>query len=132
MRAVYQAAAEQWKKTDHAHALATLHDNGHDRDLACVGCHTVGFLRPGGTRDWTTLTEQFANVGCESCHGASVVHVRSINKRKGTSRKVAAEVCLGCHTHNQNLGPFNYEAALKLILGPGHGAPLPVQPVAQP
>ncbi|HKQ70939.1 MAG TPA: hypothetical protein VJT73_16450 [Polyangiaceae bacterium] len=49
--------------------------------------------------------------------------MRSRNKRDGTSRKVDATVCLGCHTPDQNLGTFDYAVAVKAILGPGHGAP---------
>ena len=114
---------EQWKTTDHAHALITLQKNKHDRDPACLGCHMTGYLQPGGTRRFETLMTYMANVGCESCHGPSAAHVRAIDKKQGTSRKVTAEVCLGCHTPDQNIGPFEYAEALKAVLGPGHGAP---------
>jgi hypothetical protein len=117
------AATEQWKTTDHAQAMAVLKKNHRERDLSCVGCHTTGYLQPGGTQNIDTALTQFAEVGCESCHGPSALHVRSIDKKKGTSLKVDATVCLGCHTPDQNLGPFDYEAALASILGPGHGAP---------
>jgi hypothetical protein len=118
----HQPALAQWKTTDHAQAFATLKKKKHDRDPSCLGCHMTGFLQPGGTRSIATAAEQFSDVGCESCHGPSTAHVRSNNKKKGTSRKVAATVCLGCHTHDQNFGPFDYAAAVKAILGPGHGA----------
>jgi hypothetical protein len=121
--ACHQREAEQWATTDHAHALETLKAKGHDRDPGCLGCHLTGFLGPGGTRNLKTATTFFANVGCESCHGPSVDHVRSETKHVGTSRKVAEVVCLGCHTPDQNLGPFDYAAALKDVLGPGHGMP---------
>lgn len=116
-------AFEQWKTTDHAHALATLIRKKRNHDAACLGCHSVGFLQPGGTRSLETATTFFANVGCESCHGPGVGHVRSVDKKKGTARKVPETVCLGCHTADQTLGPFEYAKAVKEILGPGHGAP---------
>jgi hypothetical protein len=112
---------EQWKTTDHAEALATLKKNKHDLEPACLGCHMTGYLQPGGTRRFETLMTHLPNVGCESCHGGSALHVRSVNKKEGTSRKVGAEVCLGCHTPDQNIGPFEYAVALKSVLGPGHG-----------
>ncbi len=115
----------QWKTTDHADAMATLKKKGHDHDPACIGCHTTGYLLPGGTRYVETAVEKFADVGCECCHGPSAPHVRSVDKKKGTSRKVGAEVCLGCHTPDQNVGAFDYDSAVASILGPGHGAPLP-------
>lgn len=118
----HKEATEQWNTTDHAQALATLKKNKHDREPACLGCHMTGYLQPGGTRSFETLMTYMANVGCESCHGPSVAHVRSPDKKHGTSRTVGPEVCLGCHTNDQNLGPFDYATAVKAILGPGHGA----------
>jgi hypothetical protein len=116
-------AVEQWKTTDHAHAFATLVKAKRDHDPACLGCHTVGFLQPGGTRDMPMARGQFATVGCEGCHGPSAAHVRAVDKKQGTVRAVDAVVCLGCHTPDQNVGPFDPVAAIKEILGPGHGAP---------
>jgi len=116
-------AAEQWKTTDHAHALATLKKSGHDHDRECIGCHTTGYLLAGGTRRVKTAVEQFSDVGCECCHGPSVNHIRSLNKKKGTSRKVDPAICLGCHTIDRNGDLFDAVTAMKEILGPGHGAP---------
>jgi Cytochrome c554 and c-prime len=115
----------QWKTTDHADALATLTKAKHGRDPACVGCHTMGFLQAGGTHDMVMTLGGFANVGCESCHGGSAIHVRSTDKKKGTSEHVEPILCLGCHTPDQNRGPFDPIAAMKEIVGPGHGLPAP-------
>ncbi len=112
---------QQWSSTDHAHAFATLEHAKHSHDPECLGCHTVAYLQPGGTRSQETLTGYFLNVGCEACHGPSAYHVRSIDKKIGTSRRVGAEVCYGCHTPDQNIGAFDYEKALKAVLGPSHG-----------
>jgi Cytochrome c554 and c-prime len=118
----HEAAIAYWKTTDHADAMATLKKKGHDSDPACIGCHMTGYLQPGGTRSIETARQQFADVGCECCHGPSALHVRSMDKKKGTSRKVEATVCFGCHTSDQNLGAFDYAAAVRSIVGPGHGA----------
>jgi hypothetical protein len=118
--------AAQWRTTDHAHAFATLKAKGHDREPLCIGCHMTGFLLPGGPQNFETATTQFTDVGCEACHGPSVEHVVSVDKHKGTSRRVDPGVCLGCHTPDQNLGDFVVAEAMKEIVGPGHGlAPAP-------
>jgi hypothetical protein len=113
----------QWTTTDHAHAFATLKKAKHDKDPNCLGCHVVGFLQFGGTRDLVMARGQFSDVGCEACHGPSAPHVRAIDKKEGTVRAVDPIVCLGCHTPDQNIGAFDPVAAMKELLGPGHGAP---------
>ncbi|MES1208767.1 MAG: multiheme c-type cytochrome [Pseudomonadota bacterium] len=120
----HMAQAAQWNTTDHAHAFETLAKVGKGRDPACMGCHFTGFLLPGGAQNFETAA-QFQNVGCESCHGPSVAHVASTNKRTGTSRTVEPVICLGCHTPDQNIGPFTVAAAMKEIVGPGHGVAAP-------
>jgi hypothetical protein len=119
----HEKTVKQWETTDHAHAFATLTRAKRDRDPECLGCHTIGFLQPGGTRDFVMARGQFANVGCEGCHGPSAAHVRAIDKHQGTVRAVDPVVCLGCHTPDQNVGSFDPVASMKEILGPGHGAP---------
>jgi hypothetical protein len=119
----HEKAVKQWETTSHATALATLKRGKRDRDKACLGCHVMGFLQPGGTRDWVMVADGFANVGCEACHGPSAEHVRSVDKKLGTSRKVDPITCLGCHTPDQNLSDFDPAASMKEILGPGHGMP---------
>jgi 2',3'-cyclic-nucleotide 2'-phosphodiesterase (5'-nucleotidase family) len=119
----HRANFAQWKTTDHADAMATLKKSGHDHDPACIACHTTGYLQRGGTNNVETAVNQFADVGCETCHGPSALHVRSVDKKRGTSRKVDPIVCLGCHTPDQNLGTFDVRAAMASILGPEHGTP---------
>jgi len=118
----HPAQAEQWRKTDHAHDFETLVDAGKSRDPACMGCHFTGFLLRGGAQNFESAA-QFQDVGCESCHGPSDAHVASVDKRVGTSRAVDPIVCLGCHTPDQNRGPFVVADAMKEIVGPGHGLP---------
>jgi hypothetical protein len=119
----HQSQVAQWRTTDHGHAFATLQAKGHDREPLCIGCHMTGFLLPGGPQNFETARTQFTDVGCEACHGPSVEHVVSVDKHKGTSRKVDPLVCLGCHTPDQNLGDFVVADAMKEVVGPGHGLP---------
>ncbi len=119
-------AQKQWEGTAHAHALATLQKRGRDHDPGCITCHTTGFERPGGTRVMKTATTFFANVGCESCHGPGVEHVRATDKKQGIRKAVPVTVCRECHTADQTNGEFDYPLFVKAVLGPGHG--LPPQP----
>jgi hypothetical protein len=119
----HEKQVAQWKTTDHAHAYATLARGKHQKDPACLGCHVMGFLQPGGTRDIVMVEGGFSDVGCEACHGPSAEHVRSVDKKIGTKRKVDPIVCLGCHTPDQNVADFDPVAAMKDIVGPGHGVP---------
>jgi hypothetical protein len=128
----HEKAVAQWKTTDHAHAFETLVKAKRDRDPNCLGCHTIGFLQTGGTRDFVMARTQFADVGCEGCHGPSAPHVRSVDKHLGTVRKADPVACLGCHTPDQNVGSFDPVASMKEILGPGHGAPAPAGPAPAP
>ena len=116
----HDAATKQFKTTAHASALQTLQSKGRGRDRYCFTCHTTGFAQPGGTRSLDTAITYFGEVGCESCHGPSVRHVR-LNRAQGTRRQVPESVCLGCHRRDQQPEPFDYRAALTLVLGPGHG-----------
>lgn len=116
----HESAVKQWHTTPHAAAMQTLESKGRQRDPYCFGCHVTAFRRPGGTKSLETATTYFAGVGCESCHGPSVAHVRA-DKATGTRRDVPAAVCLECHRADQQPEPFDYQQALKLVLGPGHG-----------
>jgi hypothetical protein len=118
----HKPAMEQWKTTAHAFALETLRKRGRDKDPDCLRCHTTGFMQPGGTRSVRTAITYFADVGCESCHGPSVDHIRAQNKT-GTVLEAPPEVCVVCHTPEQTDGEFDYADAMKRVLGPGHGAP---------
>jgi hypothetical protein len=116
----HQSAVEQWEKTAHAAGLMTLQAKGRGRDPYCFGCHLTAFQQPGGTRSLDTAITYFNGVGCESCHGPSVLHVRA-NRATHTRRQVPESVCLTCHRDDQQPEPFDYAAAMKLVLGPGHG-----------
>ena len=127
-----------WDKTKHAHALAALTRVGHDRDPGCIGCHTTGYLQPGGPADPTTARDRFANVGCESCHGPGQIHAESrarddvTNKARGKLPPVSQASCRGCHTEELMGGNFDYARLAAAILGPGHGRTTPLAPGAKP
>jgi hypothetical protein len=112
---------DQQKKTAHVASLDTLAARGRQRDPYCLGCHTVAWLRKGGTRNLETATTYFGDVGCESCHGPSAQHIRT-EKKTDTRRAVPEAVCLECHRPDQSPEPFDYSAALPLVLGPHHQA----------
>jgi 2',3'-cyclic-nucleotide 2'-phosphodiesterase (5'-nucleotidase family) len=116
----HKEAQKHFLTTAHATAMDTLVNKGRDRDPECLRCHSTGFDRPGGTRNMATAASFFAGVGCESCHGPSAAHVRANNKT-GTRRQVPESVCLECHTEKQSAVPLDYAAAMKEVLGPGHG-----------
>jgi hypothetical protein len=121
-----------WKTTKHAHAIATLQKKGRAKDPSCIGCHTTGYLQAGGTRFAAAALDRFADVGCESCHGPSLAHITTEDRKQGTRRKVEETVCRGCHTPDQTNNEFDYALFTKAILGPGHGFPAPAAPAAPP
>jgi hypothetical protein len=118
----HEAAARFFETTPHAHALATLTSAHRERDPACAGCHTTGFMQPGGTWNIALATQHLKDVGCEACHGPSLGHISLDDKKATTRRLVPDTVCLGCHTPDQSRRAFDLAAARAAILGPGHGA----------
>ena len=111
--------------TKHAHALEALALPGRerrDRDPTCVGCHTTGFMLPGGTWSIALAADKLKNVGCESCHGPTLGHISLADKKTSTHRQVPETVCRGCHTPDQTNGEFDYQKFRAAIVGPGHGA----------
>jgi len=125
-KACHASQFAQWASTDHAHAFASLTD-GREKEPGCMGCHMTGFLVPDGVQNFESA-HYFVDVGCEDCHGPSTAHVTSVDKHRGTSRAVDPVLCFGCHTPDQNRGPFVLAEAMKEIVGPGHGQPLPPSP----
>jgi len=69
----------------------------------------VGYGQPGGFAN-KTATPDLVNVQCENCHGMGTKH-----PDKDASVVVGPDVCLTCHTHEQN-PDFDYDKALTHIV----------------
>jgi len=91
-----------WEFTAHAAAYDTLVTHGADRRTDCVGCHVVGFEKPGGY-DFNARPAHLENVGCESCHGRGGPHLSPDFVKGGDY----AAVCGNCHNPTHSLG-FDY------------------------
>lgn len=105
----HEVPAETWQLTAHAGAFATLVRHGADRDPECVGCHVVGWGKPGGYTI-TPPTPQLENVGCEDCHGRGGPH-QSPDFVKGGD---FAPACATCHDATHSLG-FSYSAFVSKV-----------------
>ncbi|MFZ4507545.1 MAG: multiheme c-type cytochrome [Fimbriimonas sp.] len=97
----HQTTHQSWSVTDHARALRTLEDVGHDRDPDCVSCHVVGLESTKGFRD-RLKTPELANVGCESCHGPGKAH--TANPKQAVMGKVGEKSCRPCHVPDHSPG----------------------------
>lgn len=91
-----------WEFTAHAAAYDTLVTHGADRRTDCVGCHVVGFEKPGGYA-FDARPAHLENVGCESCHGRGGPHLSPGFVKGGDY----ATVCATCHNPTHSLG-FDY------------------------
>ncbi|MBU1937005.1 cytochrome c family protein [bacterium] len=110
---------ENWLETKHAKAMETLDaEKGEDKNPECLKCHTTGFGTATGYNP-ETPNEDFANVGCESCHGAGADY-KAMKVMKDREQAIAAgmilpteETCKGCHNEaSPTFKGFNYEEAL--------------------
>lgn len=125
---VLEGKDEQGRKkirnVGHSVAWATLENANKVRDRTCIGCHSVGFMEPGGYCKFDDIGT-FKNVQCESCHGPGSDHVASPNK-KNISRDVPESSCRKCHhvPHIESTASFDYKVQVQKILGPGHGEAL--------
>ena len=80
----HKHAYKIWHASAHATAYKTLvnakRPGLRQYDGECIVCHTVGFAYKGGFTDHIR-TEHLENVGCESCHGPSKLHVQNPNNK---------------------------------------------------
>jgi hypothetical protein len=106
----HQEQGEQWKTTSHSVAWKTLVDGGSDTKPECVGCHVVGYRKPGGFQSAADAA-RLANVQCESCHGMGTMHEAFANPHK----TVTEQVCVECH-QGENDPHWNWQAKRPLIL----------------
>ncbi len=128
---------EFWKKTSHGKAWSTLEERHKDFDQGCVGCHSVGYEKPGGSvvgkfvydatlGDGPTkleFTKDLTNVGCENCHGPGSMHrmqpVDGNGKPQHIKLEGPVETCQQCHVPEHS-PRFNYDNYIKMITGEGH------------
>jgi len=109
-RRCHEAEYQMYSSQQHAIAFATLTKNQRDASPECLPCHVVGYRQPGGFASKQT-TPELVNVQCENCHGMGTKH-----PDKGDATVVVGpDVCLTCHTHEQNPN-FDYDEALKHIV----------------
>ncbi len=110
---------ENWLETKHANAMECLDaEKGEDKNPECLKCHTTGFGTATGYNP-EAPDENFANVGCETCHGPGADY-KSIKVMKDRDLAVAAgmivpteETCTACHNEaSPTFKGFNYEEAL--------------------
>ncbi|MBC7792568.1 MAG: cytochrome c family protein [Clostridia bacterium] len=122
-RSCHAKAFSVYNQTKHARAWSTLVQASKSCDVSCIGCHSVGYEKPGGYCRLDDV-ERFENVGCENCHGPGAGHIAHPDDRKqwaGTFRRGRdAETCMQCHNHDHS-DQFDFETYLPRILGPGHG-----------
>lgn len=112
------------REIGHSKAWKTLSDIHKDTDRSCIGCHSIGFMQPGGYCK-TNEVDFRKDVQCESCHGPGSLHAQSGNKAL-IKRNVSEETCRSCHhvPHITSFDSFNYDKQVIKILGPGHGEKL--------
>ena len=100
---------DTWLTTAHAQAFDTLVRHGADRNAECVGCHVVGFGKPGGY-DLAKPAAELEGVGCETCHGRGGPHLSPGAAPGGDY----SATCLGCHDPKHSLG-FDYATFLPRV-----------------
>ena len=76
-----------------------------DELQSCYACHTTGYGK-GGFKDYES-TPQFADVGCETCHGPGAAHAES-GDPASIQRLPSREDCLVCHNENR-VKAFNFK-----------------------
>lgn len=107
----HEQAAAVWVRSQHARAMESLVSMGQEFDPECVGCHSLGYGKPGGFVSLET-TPKLANVQCENCHGPGLDHLLNQDAPYGEN---AAQSCVQCHT--DDFSPdFHYAEYWKEII----------------
>lgn len=92
-----------WLGSHHSHAFASIEKSKAHFEPACQACHTTGYALPGGFETVASSADRIG-VGCESCHGPSLAHVKQPTKRTPFN---AADQCRKCHDL-ENSPKFDY------------------------
>lgn len=94
---------DNWKKTKHSHAMASLIETGDEHRYDCVGCHSLGY---GEAYLDTSKIGSYAEVQCESCHGTNPKHIEA--PEEYTFGRVKRSDCLVCHNKEQTRTDFHF------------------------
>jgi hypothetical protein len=122
-----------WEETQHAQAVETLEERNKLFDQSCIGCHVVGYEKPGGSvigklhyeaqLGERTIEKNLEDVGCENCHGPGSNHMQSPVDSAGKPQHITVDpgedACMECHVPDHS-PKFNFDAYVKDITGPGH------------
>lgn len=92
----HRPQTEFWRNTKHGKAWQTMLDYKVEYDLECIGCHTVGFMLPGGF-DRPDRVKGFEDVQCENCHGPGSAHLDNPLAARGIVSEASAMLCERCH-----------------------------------
>ena len=104
------AEHDKWSSSKHSHAWEALEGVNKIFDPNCIGCHSVGFEKPGGYID-PAITSHLTNVQCENCHGAARAHVDSGGVKPVANKDWAPpQMCAQCHvgSHSPSFKFENY------------------------
>jgi len=94
---------KQWRKSEHAQAMARLQPSEAER-VECIRCHATPTAFGAGSDTTIAGYRTDESVGCESCHGAGGAHAESPTKENivglGSScpECVIEAICTSCHT----------------------------------
>jgi hypothetical protein len=114
---------QKTRKVGHSKAWETLVKDNKASDRSCVGCHSIGFMEPGGYCKTSEIGFR-KDVQCEACHGPGSNHVEAMGGQDTLAiPEVTETVCRRCHhvPHIPTTESFVFEDKLLHILGPGHG-----------
>ncbi len=89
----------------YAEYMATTKGNNpatrHTVAANCANCHVTGPeklpFNADGTIDPAAVPAHLNGIGCESCHGAGSLHVKSLKPSDITRKPPAQETCVACH-----------------------------------
>jgi peroxiredoxin len=105
----HESEHETWLFTRHSTAFDTLVKHAEETNPECVGCHVVGYGKPGGF-EGTLENADLEDVGCESCHGRGGPHLSPGFVQGGDY----APACATCHDAKHSLG-FEYATFLPKV-----------------
>ena len=110
-----------WLKTKHARAFASLIKEGKQNKPERVRCHVTGYGERTGYVD-EKQTPELKNIQCEVCHGPCAYHTKvnfidtkitresTVGNRTGTY----LFICLSCHDEKHSAG-FNFPLAMREV-----------------